>query len=243
MTDFCVQILRRVASDLAIFIDGRDIPEDTLDSFIVSLEFIYRELVVLEATNTHLTNSQHEATAIVRSCLSTFKSIYELRRLSESFHYQVQPVHTGLVGRPSFTVSPEQLSFLIENQFSAPQIADMVGVSVRTIRRRMTNFGLSISAQYSTVTDSELHVDEIVCEIQTQFPMCGNRQMHGHLLSRGYRVQQSRVRESQRGVDPHGTIIRRLHAVNRREYSVPSPRSLYHIDGYHKLIRYITVYV
>ena len=62
--------------------------------------------------------------------------------------------------------------------------------------------------------------------------------MQGHLLSRGYRVQQNRIRESQRRVDPEGAIIRRLHVLNRREYSVPSPRSLYHIDGHHKLIRY-----
>ena len=61
----------------------------------------------------------------------------------------------------------------------------MIGVSVR----RMDDFGLSIRAQYSSITDSEL--DRVVNEIKIQFPMCGNRQMHGHLLSRGYRIQQS----------------------------------------------------
>lgn len=100
----------------------------------------------------------------------------------------------------------------------------------------MTEFGLSIRAQYSIITNAEL--DGIVREIQGQFLMCGNRQMQGYLLSRGYRIQQSRIRESQRRVDPEGSIIRRLHVLNGREYSVPSPRSLYHIDGYHKLIRY-----
>lgn len=183
-----------------------------------------------------LSDTQCEALSIVRRCLSTLKSIYELQKLSESgFHYQVQPVQTELVGRPTFAVSLEQLSILIENGFSVPQIPDMVGVSVRTIRRRMTEFGLSIRAQYSTISDTEL--DRIVREVQTQFPMCGNRQMQGHLFSRGYRIQQSRVREAQRRVDPDGSIIRRLHVINRREYSVPSPRSLYHIDGHHKLIR------
>ena len=167
-------------------------------------------------------------------------SAYEQRRLCDNgFHCQVQPIQTGLVGRPSFAVTPAQLSFLIETGFSVPQIADMIGVSVRTVRRRMSEFGLSIRAQYSTITDSEL--DGVVHEIKTQFPMCGNRQMQGHLLSRGYRIQQSRIRDSQRRVDPEGAIIRRLHVLNRREYSVPSPRSLYHIDGHHKLIRYVWV--
>ncbi len=67
--------------------------------------------------------------------------------------------------------------------------------------------------------------------------MCGNRQMQGHLLSRGYRVQQVRIRESQRRIDPEGCMIRRLHVLNRRRYSVPAPLSLYHIDGNHKLMR------
>ena len=33
-----------------------------------------------------------------------------------------------------------------------------------------------------------------------------------------------------------GTVARRMHCVNRRQYSVAAPRSLYHIDGYRKLI-------
>ena len=48
MADLSVAILRRVSSDLSSFTDGREIPED---SFIVSLEFVYRELVVLETTS------------------------------------------------------------------------------------------------------------------------------------------------------------------------------------------------
>ena len=236
MTDLAIDVLRRISSDLSAFADGRDIPEDVLDSFIVSLEFVYRELIVLETTS-QLTPSQHQATAIVRHCLSSMRSLYEIQSMRENnLSFRVNSAHTGMVGRPRLEISCEQLSFLIENRFSVPQIADMVGVSVRTIRRRMSEFGLLISAQYANITDVEL--DGMVREVQCQFPMCGNRQMQGHLLARGYRLQQSRVRESQRRVDPDGAVIRRLHVLNRREYSVPPPRSLYHIDGHHKLIRY-----
>ena len=230
-----VSVLRRVVSDLSVFVDGRDIPDDTLDSFIVSLEFVYREMVVLEATS-QLNAGQLQATDIIRKSLSTLRSLSDLRSMpANDWRTQVRPVSTGLVGRPCFQIPREQLSYLIENGFSVPQIADMIGVSVRTVRRRMDDYDLSIRAQYSALSDSEL--DSMVTEIQSQFPMCGNRQMQGHLLARGHRVQQIRVREAQRRVDPQGTIIRRLHALNRREYSVPSPRSLYHIDGNHKLIR------
>ena len=60
--------------------------------------------------------------------------------------------------------------------------------------------------------------------------------MRGHLLSRGYRIQQHRIREAQHTVDPEG-CMRQLHVINRRTYNVPSPRSLWHVDSNHKLIR------
>ena len=44
---------------------------------------------------------------------------------------------------------------------------------MRTIYRRMSEYGLSISSQYATLTDQEL--DELVVRIQDQFPACGNR--------------------------------------------------------------------
>ncbi len=80
MADLSVTILRRISSDLSPFSDMRDIPEDTLDSFIVSLEFVYRALVILETTS-ELSTTQCETVGGVRSCLSTLKSVYEFRKL------------------------------------------------------------------------------------------------------------------------------------------------------------------
>ena len=68
----------------------------------------------------------------------------------------------------------------------------MLGVSVRTVHRRMSEYGLSITAQYTDLSDDDL--DQLVTDIQDQFPMCGNRKMHGHLLSHGVRVQQCTIR-------------------------------------------------
>ena len=56
-------------NDLAVFSDGKNIPEDTLDPFRVSLEFVYRELIILNATS-QLNQVPCEATAIVRRSLS-----------------------------------------------------------------------------------------------------------------------------------------------------------------------------
>ena len=51
----------------------------------------------------------------------------------------------------------------------------------------MSEYGLSVHSLYTQLSDEEL--DEIVADVQTLFPTCGNRQMQGHLLSRGIRVQ------------------------------------------------------
>ena len=99
----------------------------------------------------------------------------------------------------------------------------------------MSYFSLSVRAQYASLSDDEL--DHLVYEIHWQFPTCGKVQMQGHLFAQRYRVQQVRVRESLRRIDPEGCIIRRLNVINRRQYRVPGPRTLWHIDGNHKLIR------
>lgn len=49
-----------------------------------------------------------------------------------------------------------KLTFLIENRFTAPQIAQIIGVSLSTIRRRMAKYRLSLTAEYATLTDEEL---------------------------------------------------------------------------------------
>ena len=74
-------------------------------------------------------------------------------------------------------------------------MANIIGVSVRTIHRRLSQNGISISAQYANLTNDEL--DEIVGRIQKDHPMCGNRQMQGHLFSIGLRIQQIQLNHHQ----------------------------------------------
>uniref|UniRef100_A0A1X7VBP6 Integrase core domain-containing protein n=1 Tax=Amphimedon queenslandica TaxID=400682 RepID=A0A1X7VBP6_AMPQE len=64
--------------------------------------------------------------------------------------------------------------------------------------------------------------------------------MQGH-LAQGHRVQQHHVRDAQRRIDLDGSVLRRLRVFNRKEYSVSGPLAFYHIDGNHKLIRWIIV--
>ena len=129
--------------------------EETFPRMFLFLDSVSLEFVAISRINhfgkatSQLTPMQSQATAIVRGCLSTMTSLCELRSMRESnLGFQVSSVLTGMVGRPRLEIPYEQLSFPIENRFSVPhvQIADMMGVSIRTIHRRMNEYGLSIHA-------------------------------------------------------------------------------------------------
>lgn len=80
--------------------------------------------------------------------------------------FQSCPVYrsTGRAGRPAYAIQQEELESLIELGFSFHQIASMLGVSERTIRRRRQYFGLPIGANcYSQITDEEL--DTVLSDI------------------------------------------------------------------------------
>ena len=53
-------------------------------------------------------------------------------------------MYDGTVGRPKFEISEFQLTSLLEDSFNVPDIARILGVSISTIRHRMTDFGLSV---------------------------------------------------------------------------------------------------
>uniref|UniRef100_A0A3B3DGH7 Uncharacterized LOC112153455 n=1 Tax=Oryzias melastigma TaxID=30732 RepID=A0A3B3DGH7_ORYME len=148
----------------------------------------------------------------------------------------LSPAHQA--GRPTIKISVEALEGYIRLGLKRREIARLCGVSIRTISRRLQQHGLSVSTMYSDVTDAEL--DSLVLELHRAHPQCGYRMMRAYLQTRGHRVQIARVRESLRRVDPQGTEFRSLlnRTLHRRQYNVPAPNCLWHIDGNHKLIRW-----
>ena len=118
-----------------------------LESFAVSLELVYRELLMLQSMN-GLDDNEERACELVRRALTSIQEIQD-SHLTEFVHCTPAILTTGTVPR-------EQLRLLIESQFSVPQMADMIGVSERTIHRRMAEYGLSIHSTYSDMTDQEL---------------------------------------------------------------------------------------
>ena len=136
-----VDLLRRIARDMALYSDGRYIPEDTLDSFEMSLELAYHELLILETT-AQLSTPQREACGLVCSAITSLCTVREKSTRSRYTRpFNAALIDSGSVGRPSFTIPYSQLRFLIENQFTTPQIAKIMGTSVRTIQRKMSEYG------------------------------------------------------------------------------------------------------
>lgn len=198
------------------------------------VELVYRDLLGKEACG-EIEQEEREVLPLLAHAYARIRRLVERTELVPT-PFEAHILLDGSLGRPRFSIPRNQLEHLVYANFSVPQIACVLGVSVSTVRRRMRDYHLTIRATYSLISDAEL--ESVIAEVQMQFPGWGNRQMYGYLISRGTRVQFDRVRESQRRVDPEGSIMRRLHCLRRRHYSVRGPQHLWHIDGNHKLIRY-----
>ena len=139
-------------------------------------------------------------------------------------------------GRPKANVSLEQLEFLLSYGFTVGDMSLVLGCSVRTVHRRLTENGLSVRQSFTQISDEDL--DSIVLKINREYPRHGYRNVEGHLLERSIRVSRQRVRSSLCRVDPEGVALRWSYTVQRRKYSVYGPNALWHIDGQHGLIRW-----
>ncbi|CAB4001248.1 Hypothetical predicted protein, partial [Paramuricea clavata] len=151
-------------------------------------------------------------------------------------HLQLR-VFSGERGRPRLQIPFEQLEFLLEKKFKIDEIAKLFSTSKRTVERHMSDIRLSASSVYTYLSDQQLHA--LITDIQRDFPNVGCKRVTGLLRARGVYMQQARIRQSMRRVDPEGILLRALEMsiIRRRRYNVAGPLSLWHIDGNHKLIR------
>ena len=106
----------------------------------------------------------------------------------------------------TFSISREQLEFLVQLRFKVPQMSQLLHVSSATVKRRLRQYGLCIRQMYTQLPDARL--DGLVSEITTEFPNAGYRMVRSHLEVLGYRVSQRRVRESLARVDPISVAYR-----------------------------------
>ena len=151
---------------------------------------------------------------------------------AESSHRVIFRTHS--VGRPSVFISDEQVQMLRQVRCTWAQIADCLHINRSTLWRRFR--GYNNSRHYTDISDADL--DHVVSDIQSTSPNIRRSLMYGYLLSRGVHVQLYHVRDSMRRVSPIECSIRWHQVLRRRQYCVPGPNSLWHIDGHHSLIRW-----
>ena len=89
--------------------------------------------------------------------------------------------------------------------------------------------------RYSARNDSAL--DHAVQQQHQVCPTAGQEEIRARLRCEGLMVNQQRVRQSLQRVDSLGTASRWASVIQRREYAVKSPNSLWHLDTNHALRR------
>ena len=156
-------------------------------------------------------------------------------------HEQIAPEKTfsGRSGRPTYAINEDDIQKFLDMEFTVQAIANMLGVSKKTIDRRIRDF--NIRAKIPLYTDlSSDRLDNEVVRILKEFPNSGIRNVKGHLRGIGIKVGWEDVRCSLWRVDPQGILNRSIQqsVIKRRVYFVAGPLALLHIDGNHKLIRW-----
>ena len=134
---------------------------------------------------------------------------------------------TGHNGRPKIEVWKEVIEMLFEIHSSWQVVASVLRISVRTLRRRRTEFQMPVSnpigprIRYSEINEEDLLSN--VREIIETLPDAGESYFIGSLRRRGIFIQRHRIR------DPVGRALRKSVTVLRRVYSVLAPNSLWQV--------------
>ncbi|CAG2184516.1 uncharacterized protein [Mytilus edulis] len=138
---------------------------------------------------------------------------------------------------PDENINIDRLQKFLDEDMPITQIAQDFNVCTKTIYRRMKSFGIT-RIPFSDINDDDL-VD-IVIEIKQNHPNDGEALLDGHLKARTppIKIQRWRLRAAIHFVDSAGVQARRTVTIKRRQYSVPCPHYLWHIDGNHKLIKW-----
>ena len=100
----------------------------------------------------------------------------------------------------------------------------------------MQEYGISSRSRYSTISDSEL--EAVISSFVISNPNLGEESVDGLLRSQRVVIQRQRLRDAMRAVDHEGVQLCLRRSLHRREYNVEAPNALWHVDRYHKLIRW-----
>ena len=76
MSKWAINVLRRIVRDLNVYRDGRNVSESALDTFVVSLELVYRDLIAQQLLNEQGVDDTNlnEGAQLVQTTLQMFNA-------------------------------------------------------------------------------------------------------------------------------------------------------------------------
>jgi hypothetical protein len=140
-------------------------------------------------------------------------------------------------GRPKKYIDPKVLHEAFQNGRRIPTtvLASILGVDRKTLRAQKNELG--INSGFDRISDEDL--DALVRIYHQENPAGGRSYIMGHLrAAHSLRIQRQRVVDSINRIDKLGQGLRQHVGKKtlRKNYTVPRPNALWHIDGHHKLI-------
>ena len=108
-------------------LNGGDVNEDMADYLAFPLEQLYGHILRLTASHPNL----REMEALI---CEAARSLRAFEGLCCNDGYELPVDYSESVGRPRFGVSRAQLKSLLQNGFSGTQIAQMLAISLSTVR-------------------------------------------------------------------------------------------------------------
>ncbi|KAJ8925281.1 hypothetical protein NQ315_009109 [Exocentrus adspersus] len=154
------------------------------------------------------------------------------------------PLHNGYSadrikagrGRPSVSISIDQIQFLVSEGFTGVEMAKHFSCSPSTVYKAIYKNGLKMHTKYSNISDEDLETS--IRQLNKNYPNSGSVMMLSLLRAQGIEIQRARVRRMLKYIDPVGTERRWSKTIKRRIYKVPCPNSLWHMDAHCKLVRW-----
>ena len=128
-------------------------------------------------------------------------------------------------------VSAAEINRLSDVYRSCKYAAFHLGVSVRTLERRRSEFNITVSDRTGSRSTNITISDEQLCpnarEVSEILPDAGETYIIGACRQRNIFVHRQRIRDAINTVDPISRALRRSICIMRRVYSVPAPNSLW----------------
>ncbi len=137
-----------------------------MEGLLLAAEFLLTYLLnIAVLARTEFPSAETSVSSVIES---TVEVVAFLEQLVDDLRRQ----HTCTCGRgsPKLGITEEQLLDLLHSDFSVCDIAALFGCSTKTIRRRVEEFGLSVTL-HSNLSDSEL--DNVVCSFVYAHPANG----------------------------------------------------------------------